>query len=101
MVVVDKLRKETHFITIKSTYRSIYVSNVFMKDIFRLHGFPKTITSDRNAKFTSNLWKILFVGLETQLAFRMAYHPQIDGHTERVNRVLEDMLQMHVMHRPK
>jgi hypothetical protein len=43
MVVVDKLRKATHFIPIKSTYKAIYVANVFMKEIFRLHGLPKTI----------------------------------------------------------
>jgi hypothetical protein len=59
MVVVDKLRKEAHFIPIKSTFKAIDVSNVFMKDIFRLHGLPKTIISDRDAKFTSNFWKML------------------------------------------
>jgi hypothetical protein len=101
MVVVDKLSKETHFIPIKSTFKAIDVANVFMKEIFRLHGFPKTIISDRDAKFTSNFWKGLFTGLETQLEFSMAYHPQTDGQIERVNKVLEDMLRMHVMHQPK
>jgi hypothetical protein len=101
MVVVDKLSKETHFIPIKSTFKSIDIANVFMKEIFKLHGFPKTIISDRDAKFTSNFWKSLFAGLETQLAFSTTYHPQTDGQTKRVNKVLEDMLRMHVMHRPK
>jgi hypothetical protein len=101
MVVVDKLSKATHFIPIKSTFKAIDVANVFIKEIFRLHGLPKTIISDRDAKFTSSFWKILFAGLGTQLEFSMAYHPQTDGHTERVNRVLEDMLRMHVMHHPK
>jgi hypothetical protein len=101
MVVVDKLSKEAHFIPIKSTFKAIDVVDVFMKDIFRLHGIPKTIISDRDAKFTLNLWKGLFVGLGMQLAFNMTYHPQTDGQTERVNRVLEDMLRMHVMHQPK
>jgi hypothetical protein len=49
MVVVDKLRKETHFIPIKSTFKAIDVVDVFMKEIFRLHGMPKTIISDRDA----------------------------------------------------
>jgi hypothetical protein len=101
MVVVDKLSKEAHFIPIKSTFKSIDVANVFMKEIFKLHGFFKTIISDRDTKFTSNFWRSLFAGLETQLEFSMAYHPQIDGQTKRVNKVLEDMLQMHVMHKPK
>jgi hypothetical protein len=75
MVVVDKLRKKTHFIPIKSTFKAIDVANVFMKEIFRLHGFPKTIISHRDAKFTSSFWKILFVGLGTLLEFSMAFHP--------------------------
>jgi hypothetical protein len=57
MVVVDKLRKTTHFIPIKSTFKSIDVANFFMKEFFILHGFPKTTISDRDAKFTSIFWK--------------------------------------------
>ena len=40
MVVVDKLTKETHFIPVKSTYKTDAIAKIFMKDIFRLHGFP-------------------------------------------------------------
>jgi hypothetical protein len=54
MVVVDKFSKEAHFIPIKSTFKEIYISNVFMKEIFNLHDFPKTIISDRDTNFTSN-----------------------------------------------
>jgi hypothetical protein len=61
---------------------------------------PKTIISDRDAKFTSNFWKGLFAGFGTQLAFNTAYHSQTDGQTKRVNRVLEEMLRMYAMHRP-
>jgi hypothetical protein len=56
MVVVDKLRKETHFVSIKSNFKAIDIANVFVKEIFKLHGFPKTIISDRDTKFTSNFW---------------------------------------------
>jgi hypothetical protein len=72
-----------------------------MKEIFRLHGMPREIISDRDTKFTSSFWKSLMVGLETKLLFSTAYHPQTDGQTERVNQILEDMLRMHVMHHPK
>jgi transposase InsO family protein len=71
-----------------------------MKEIFRLHGMPKEIISDRDTKFTSNFWKYLFDSFETKLLFSIAYHPQTDGKIERVNQVLEDMLRMHVMHHP-
>ena len=68
-----------------------------MKEIFRLHGVPKVIVSDRDAKFTGNFWKDVFKGLGTQLNFSTIYHPQTDGNTERVNQVLEYMLRMYVM----
>jgi len=69
MVVADKLRKETHFIPIKSMFKSIDIANVFIKEIFRLHNFPKTIISDRYSMFTLNLWKRLFAGLKMKLEF--------------------------------
>ena len=65
MVVVDKLSKETHFIPVNSTYKMDSIANIFMKEIFRLHGLLKAIISDRDTKFTSIFWKILFVDLGT------------------------------------
>jgi hypothetical protein len=101
MVVVDKLIKSTHFIPVKSTCKAIDITNIFMKEIFRLHGMPKEIVFDRDMKFISKFWKSLMVGLETKLLFSTTYHPQTDGQMERVNQILEDMLRMHVMHQPK
>jgi hypothetical protein len=79
MVVLEKLSKDSHFIPIKSTCKEICISNIFMKEIFILHGMPKEIISDRDTKFTSNFWKSLFVGFETKLLFSTTYHPQTDG----------------------
>jgi hypothetical protein len=101
MVVVDKLSKSAHFIPVKSTCKAIDIAQVFMKEVFRLHGMPREIISDRDTKFTSKFWKSLMAGLETKLLFSTAYHPQTDGQTERVNQILEDMLRMHVMHQPR
>ena len=79
MVVVDKLSKFAHFIPIKLNCKAIDVTNIFMKEIFKLHGMPKEIVSDRDTKFTSNFWKSLMVGLETKLLFSTTYHPQTNG----------------------
>ena len=101
MVVVDKLSKSAHFIPVKSTCKAIDIAQVFMKEVFRLHGMPKEIVSDRDPKFTSNFWKSLMAGLETKLLFSTTYHTQTDRQTERVNKILEYMLRMHVMHQPR
>jgi hypothetical protein len=100
MVVVDKLTKAAHFIPLKTTHRAADVADIFLKEVARLHGIPKTIVSDRDPKFTSNFWKGLFKGFRTNLNFSIAYHPESDGHTERVNRVIEDMMRMYVMDKP-
>ena len=81
MVLVDKLTKAAHFIPVKSTHKTNNIANIFMKEIFKLHGLPKAIVSDRDVKFTSNFWKGLFVDLGTKLKFSTAYHPQTDGQT--------------------
>lgn len=55
MVVVDTLSKETHFILVKSTFGTRQIVNIFVKEIFRLHGVPKMIVLDKDTKFTSKL----------------------------------------------
>eukprot|EP00253_Pinus_taeda_P029300 PITA_29300 len=100
MVVVDKLSKATHFIPVQSTFRAVQIAHIFMQNVFKLHGLPKTIISDRDVKFTSAFWRTLFAELETQLHFSTAYHPQTDGQTERVNQVVEDMSRAYVMQKP-
>ena len=81
MVVVDKIRKDTHFIHVQTTYKHVNNANIFMKEIFRLHRILKVIISNRDPKFTNNFLKSLFKGLDTKLNFSIAYHLQIDGKT--------------------
>jgi hypothetical protein len=100
MVVVDKLTKSTHFILLKTTHKAEDVANIFMKEVARLHRIPKTIVSSRDPKFNSNLWKGLLKGFRTNLNFSTAYQPESHVQTERVNRVIEDILRMYVMDKP-
>jgi hypothetical protein len=79
MIVVEKLSKCSHFIPVKSIFKVVDISNIFMKHIFIPHGMPKEIISERDTKFPSKIWKSLMVGFETKLSFSTAYHPQIDG----------------------
>jgi hypothetical protein len=101
MVVVDKMSKSTHFVLIKSTCKEIDITNIFMKEIFKLHDMSRDIIYDRYTKFNSFFWKSLMVGFENKLLFSTTYHPQTDGQRERVNQKFEYMLRMHVMHQPK
>ena len=77
--MVDKLTNASHFIPVKSTYNIDAIAKIFMKNIFRFHGFPKAIISDRDPKFTSKFWKGLFEYLGTKINFSTTYHPQTDG----------------------
>ncbi|TYJ96450.1 retrotransposon protein, putative, Ty3-gypsy sub-class [Cucumis melo var. makuwa] len=92
-VVVDRLTKSAHFILGKSTYTASKWTQSYMSKIVRLHGVPVSIVSDRDARFTSKFWKGLQAAMGTRLDFSIAFHLQTDGQTERLNQVLEDMLQ--------
>ena len=91
-VVVDRLTKVAHFIPVRTTYRGDQLADLYISRIVSLHGVPSRIVSDRGTKFTTRCLKKLHIALRTKLSFSTAYHPQTDGHTERVNQILEDML---------
>ena len=98
--MVDTLSKVAHFIHVKTMYKAANIADIFLKQIFRLHGIPKFIILDRAPKFTGNFWKYLFKGLNAILNFSTSFHPQTDGQTKRVNQVLEDLLRMYVKDQP-
>jgi transposase InsO family protein len=96
LVVVDRLTKRAHFCPTTTDATAPDTARVFIDNIFRLHGLPRTIVSDRDPRFTSKFWKALFEILEVKLKPSTAYHPQTDGQTERVNRTLEQILRAYV-----
>ncbi|KAL4376493.1 hypothetical protein GQ457_02G033130 [Hibiscus cannabinus] len=67
-------------------------AELYIREIVRLHGVPKSIVSDRDPKFTSRFWESLHTALGSRLNFSTSYHPQTDGQSERVIQFLEDML---------
>jgi transposase InsO family protein len=89
---MDRLTKVAHFIPVKTTYSGSQLAELYMSRIVCLHGVLKKIMSDRGTQFTSRFWERLHEALDTQLRFSSAFHPQTDGQTKRVNRILEDML---------
>ena len=99
-VVVDKLTKFVHFIPLSHPYTAVKVAAIFMKNVFKLHGMPKTIVSDRGSIFTAHFWQELFKLQGIELAMSSAYHPQSDGQTKVVNRSLEQYLRAFVGDKP-
>lgn len=71
-----------------------------MREIFHLRGIPKVVIFDRDLKFTSSFWKVLFTRLAAQVYFSTTYHPQMDEKTKQGNQLLEYMLRMYVMPQP-
>ena len=96
-VVIDRLTKSAHFIPIRTTFSLEQLADLYVREIVRLHGVPKSIVSDRDARFTSKFWRSVQRALGTKLNFSTAFHPQTDGQSERTIQTLEDMLRACVL----
>jgi hypothetical protein len=99
LVVVDKLSKAMTLIPTNSTVSAQQVEQLFLKDVYRLHGLRRKIISFRDVTFTGNFSQELHRHVQTKLAMSSSFHQQTDGQTERGNRALEEMLRHYVSYR--
>ena len=96
---VDRVTKRVDVTPTKSTIDAEGAARLYVNDVFAYHGLSKSIFSDRDPRFTSAFFKEVFSLLGVILNISTANHPQTDGLTERVNRIVEDTLRSFVNHR--
>ena len=99
LTFVDRLTKYVHLIPTTVHVDSKEAARLYVDHVFAAHGLSKTIVCDRDPRFTSAFFKEVFSILGVELKMSTANHPQTDGMTERVNRVIEDTLRAFVNHR--
>ena len=101
LVVCDRLSKMTHFVATTEGTLAEGLARLFWDNVWKLHGLPESVVSDRGPQFAVELTRELnrMLGIETRLF--TVFHPQTDGQTERMNQELEQYLRFFVEHRQK
>ena len=90
--MIDQLTSQVHLVPTMMTVTARGIAWLILKEVVRLHGIPESIVSDRDTKFTSIFWKELHRLMGSKLLMSTAFHPQMDGATERANRSIAQIL---------
>ena len=98
-VVVCRLSKQAHFIPTRTSATAQDIAKLFVSNVFRHHGLPSSIVSDRDPKFVSHFWSALMSLLSIERKMSSSYHPQTDGQTEIINRQIEQMIRCYISHK--
>jgi len=101
LVVYDRLSKIMHFVATTEGMTEEGLARLFQDNVWKLHGLPESVVSDRGPQFVAELTKELnrMLGIKTKLS--TVFHSQTDGQTERMNQELEQYLRFFIEHRQK
>ena len=97
-VMVDRLMKLRHIVRCTSTCSSEDLADLFLHNVWKHHGLPSTVISDRGPQFASHFWKALCERLWIERRLSTGFHPQTDGQMERFNATMEEYLCLYVNH---
>lgn len=92
LTIVDRFSKTVHFVPLPKLPSALETANLLVLHVFRLHGIPQDIVSDRGPQFSSQVWKAFCQALGASASLSSGYHPQTNGQTERANQDLEAAL---------
>ena len=90
--IIDLLTGMVHLVPSRTNYRAKDIAELVFAEVYKHHGLPKSIVSDRDVLFTSIFWDHLHKLIGVELRMSSAYHPESDGSTERANRTVSQML---------
>ena len=96
-VVVDRLTKSAHFLPAQMNCSMEKLAQIYLREVVWIHGVPETIVSDRDPRFLSRFWVSLSKALGTKLHPNTVALSQIDGQSEKIIQILEDMLRACVL----
>lgn len=99
-ISLDQFSKGIHLGILQTHFTAYTVALFFMDIMDKIHGMPYSLISDQYPLFICHLWQELFKLSGTKLRMSSAYHPQTDGQTEVLNRVVEQYLRTFVRHQP-
>jgi hypothetical protein len=92
-VIVDRFTKMAHFIPLKKEQKTVeHLVKIFACEIWRFHGIPTDIISDRDSQFTSTEWKQFLGTIGVRPRMSTSFHPQTDGRRERINQTIQAYL---------
>ena len=93
LTVTDKLSKRVHLIPLKyGKAGGAEIARLFFDNIWRLHGAPRKIVTDRDSRFTTAFWNTLNRLMGVQVNMTTAYNPRGDGQSENTNKTVESIL---------
>jgi transposase InsO family protein len=92
LIVVDHLTRMAHFLSCTESITAEETTTLFLHGVYRLHGLPRVLISDRDPKFVGAFWQTLWRRLGTRLNMSSSRHPETYGLTERVNITFQRLL---------
>ena len=98
-MAVNSVGKHSHFVETVTTVTTAGAANLYLQNVWKLHGLPRKVVSDRGPQFIAAFMKELYQLLGIEATTSTAYHPQTDRQTERVNQELEQYLRIFIRER--